>query len=89
MISSRLIDHLGTFLPERSVKSLYTFHTLGVKNDDFGLFIVLPLHKECLRNMIDKGLANNDVRISVLEMLKPLVCHVHNSHGDIKDVNDI
>ena len=35
--------------------------------------------------MIEKGLANNDVKISVLEMLIPTVCREDESHGDIKD----
>ena len=53
------------------------------------MFIVLPLHKESLRKMIREGLANNDVKISVLTMLKPTVCAELKSHGDIKDIFEI
>ena len=49
------------------------------------MFIVLPLHKESLRTMMQKNLVNNDVKVSVLKMLKPVVC-ANASHGDIKDI---
>ena len=52
------------------------------------MFIVLPLHKESLRTMMRKGLANKDVKIGVLEMLKEIVGQDKNSHGDIKDSFD-
>ena len=56
-----------------------------IQNHHFGLFIVLPLHKESLRNMVEKSLANYDVKVSVLKMLKPIVIGKWDSHGDIKD----
>ena len=39
--------------------------------------------------MIEKGLVNNDVKIKVLEMLKPIVCNIDGSHGDIKEVFEL
>ena len=38
--------------------------------------------------MIEKNLANNNVKISVLAMLKPIVCANVWSHGDIKESFD-
>ena len=35
--------------------------------------------------MMNKGLANDDVKISVLTVLKPLFCSASHSHGDIKE----
>ena len=35
-----------------------------------------------------KGLANKDVKISVLTMLKEIACNIDYSHGDIKDSFD-
>ena len=73
------------FLPKKSVligKKLFIFFVQGGR---FGIFIVLRLHKESLRIMIEKGLVNKDVKIKVLEMLKPIVCNRDESHGDIKD----
>ena len=39
--------------------------------------------------MIKKGLVNKDVKISVLGMLKPIVCEEYNSHGDIKETFEL
>ena len=52
------------------------------------MFIVLPLHKESLRIMMQKGLASKDVKINVLTMLKEIAGQNKNSHGDIKDSFD-
>ena len=49
------------------------------------MFIVLPIHKESLREMMRKGLTNNEVKVDVLEMLKEIVKEEDWSHGDIKD----
>ena len=46
---------------------------------------MLPIHKESLRTMLEEGLVNDYVKISVLRMLKPIVCANVWSHGDIKD----
>ena len=62
-----------------------------ISSDQFGFFIVLPMHKESLRDMIDNGMVNKDVKINVLKMLKPLFNRMFFtvvSHGDIKDTFD-
>ena len=48
------------------------------------MFIVMKLHRESLRQMMQKGRVNNSIKIKVLEMLKPQVLGVSH-HGDIKD----
>ena len=35
---------------------------------------------------MNKGLVNKDVKISVLEMLRPIIASRFYGHGDIKDV---
>lgn len=35
-----------------------------------------------------KGLVNNDVKVSVLNMLKPIIC-AYQTHGDIKEIFEI
>ena len=52
------------------------------------MFIVLPIHKENLRDMInrDTGLVDQPIKLGVLKMLKPFVCTTRLSHGDIKDI---
>ena len=64
----------------RTLPGRYAMH------DKFGLFIVLPLHRESLRDMMNKGRVNTDVKISVLKMLKPVVTEDFYSHGDLKDI---
>ena len=72
--------------------------SIFLQTDKFGMFIVLPMHKESLRTMIEKGLVNGDIKIRVLEMLKPTVCNTPRapmvpmapwSHGDIKDIFEL
>ena len=48
------------------------------------MFIVLPLHRESLRKMMNQGRANRSIKIQVMRMLKEQVCGV-GRHGDIKD----
>ena len=60
-----------------------------LQEDKFGLFIVLPIHKESLRTMMQKTLVNIDAKMSVLNMLKPIVCEAFKFHGDIKDIFDL
>ena len=49
------------------------------------MFIVLPLHRESLRQMMQKGRVSHLIKVRVLEMLKPQVCGLFAYHGDIKD----
>ena len=49
------------------------------------MFIVLKLHRESLREMLQKGRVSHSVKIKVLEMLKPIVCDQYD-HGDIKEL---
>ena len=49
------------------------------------MFIVLNLHRENLRQMMQKGRVNHSVRMQVLQMLKSQVCGEFALHGDIKD----
>ena len=49
------------------------------------MFIVLPLHRESLRQMMrHQGRVNHAIKIRVMEMLKEQACGV-GRHGDIKD----
>ena len=54
------------------------------QNEHFGMFIVLTLHRENLREMMDSGRLDLSMKREVLEMLKPIVCS-HHCHGDIKE----
>ena len=58
------------------------------KDAHFGLFIVLKLHRESLRQMMKRGRVNRSHRIQVLEKLKPIVCDSFDDHGDIKDFGE-
>ena len=49
------------------------------------MVIVLPLHRESLRQMMQQGRVNHLVKIQVLEMLKSKVVSGSYDHGDIKD----
>ena len=50
------------------------------------MFIVLTLHRESLRQMMEQGRVNHSIKIQVLEMLRPQVCEDYGSrHGDIKE----
>ena len=46
--------------------------------------IVLPLRKSSLRKMIQNGHNNQDINLTVLAKLKPIVCSELKSHGDLK-----
>ena len=46
--------------------------------------IVLPLRKTSLRKMIQNGHNNRDINLTILEKLKPIVCSLDYSHGDLK-----
>ena len=45
--------------------------------------IVLPLKKSSLRKMIQNGHNNQDINLTVLAKLKPIVLSIDN-HGDLK-----
>ena len=66
---------------------LFTKKQFEFQDNHFGMFIVLPLHRESLRQMINKGLVTHSIKIQVLKMLKPIVTKdgVGHGHGDIKD----
>ena len=49
------------------------------------MFIVIPLHRESLRQMMDQGLVTHSIKIEVLEMLKRQITDSFYSHGDIKE----
>ena len=49
------------------------------------MFIVLPLHRESLRQMMNQGLVNHSIKIQVMEMLKKQINESILPHGDIKD----
>ena len=55
------------------------------KNTYFGMFIIMPLFRESLRQMMDLGRVDHSVKIHVLKKLKNVACHSHENHGDIKD----
>ena len=48
------------------------------------MFIVIPLHRESLRQMMNRGLVTHSIKIQVLEMLKKQITEGA-THGDIKD----
>ena len=50
------------------------------------MFIVLNLHRESLRQMINQGRVNHSIKIEVLRMLRPVVCSGECAHGDIKEI---
>ena len=79
-------EPLAYFFAEKVCKLLvfpevFKFRFQGA---NFGLFIVLPLHKESLRDMVQRGSVNNQIKIKVLRSLIPIVADDRNSHGDIK-----
>ena len=47
------------------------------------MFIVLKIHRESLRQMMQLGRVNHSIKIQVLEMLKDITTTIH---GDIKDL---
>ena len=49
------------------------------------MFIVLKLHRESLRQMMQQGRVNHSIKIQVLEMLKNVATQV-TRHGDIKEL---
>ena len=74
------------FLPKRSVVIVRLNFTRN-KTGRFGMFIVLPIHKESLRKMMQRGLIDYDVKIIVLRVLKQKICdEFGRSHGDIKEI---
>ena len=71
-----------TFSAKRFVFFIFVNH--NSQNDRFGMFIVLTLHRESLRKMMQDGNVNNSIKVHVLQMLKKQVCS-DGFHGDIKD----
>ena len=57
------------------------------KDAHFGLFIVLKLHRESLRQMMQHGRVTHLHVVQVLEELKSIVCDSFDDHGDIKPDN--
>ena len=47
---------------------------------------MLKLHRESLRQMMQKGRVNRSHIMKVFYMLKPIVCDSFDDHGDIKDL---
>ena len=63
-----------------------SFLNLYFKDDHFGMFIVLTLHRQSLRQMIKQGRVDHSIKIKVLEMLRSHLCSSgFPRHGDIKD----
>ena len=50
------------------------------------MFIVLPLHRESLRQMMNRGRVSHLMEIQVLRMLKPKILDLNIGHGDIKEL---
>ena len=48
------------------------------------MFIVLPLHRESLRKMMQRGLVTHSIKVEVLNTLKEQILK-GTTHGDIKD----
>ena len=56
------------------------------------MFIVLPLHRESLRQMMQKGLVTHSIKLKVLEVVKRVIVNASNenrgvAHGDIKEIS--
>ena len=49
------------------------------------MFIVLYLHRESLRQMINQDRASHSHKIQVLNKLKPIVYQDVSAHGDLKE----
>ena len=49
------------------------------------MFLVIPLHRESLRQMMQRGLVTHSIKIEVLKMLKKQIVDNRLAHGDIKD----
>ena len=49
------------------------------------MFLVIPLHRESLRQMMDRGLVTHSIRVKVLEMLRDQILQIRDPHGDIKE----
>ena len=49
------------------------------------MFIVLPLHRESLRQMMKLGRVTHSIKKQVLNMLKGQIVDSASSHGDIKE----
>ena len=46
---------------------------------------MIPLHRESLRQMFNRGLVTHSIKIEVLAMLKSQIIENYGSHGDIKE----
>ena len=75
---------LAFFFGEKVRIFISMFMKIHFEDNHFGIFIILPLHRESLRQMINQGRVNHSVKINVLRMLKKHVCG-EGLHGDIKD----
>ena len=50
------------------------------------MILVLPLRKSSFRKIIEEGRNNRQINLTVLESLKPIVCHRSPyQHGDLKE----
>ena len=51
------------------------------------MFIVLPLHRESLREMMNQRRVNHSIKIQVLQKLKSMIASDSSfCHGDIKEL---
>ena len=48
------------------------------------MFIILPLHRESLRQMMNKGIVTHSMKVDVLKMLVAVISSLYSGHGDIK-----
>ena len=49
------------------------------------MFIVLKLHRESLRQMMQQGRVDHSIKIQILQMAKTLLTETEGHHGDIKE----
>ena len=56
----------------------------NLQENFFGMFIVLKLHRESLRQMIQQGRVSHSIKIRVLGMIKETFDEC-NHHGDVKE----
>ena len=82
-MSSVLISPSHTSSAKRLV-FFYNFLNFHFQNEHFGMFIILRLHRESLRQMMNRGRVDHSMKIQVLQMLKPIV--QAKNHGDIKEL---
>ena len=74
-------------LAKRLTKVFFFFlFKIHLQDNHFGMFIVLKLHRESLRQMMKQGRVSHSIKIKVLKMLRPQVCGYKACHGDIKDL---